>query len=356
MRLAAVFAIVGVAAPSLVQAQAGESSEPRFVLRGFSNVDFNVPWGDSDPDGEEPNSAFLLGQFDLYMTSRLTDQISFLGEVVFELNEAQEAVVDVERLQIRYRWSDGFRAAAGRGHTALGYWNEVYHHGALLQPTVERPEALKFEDDGGILPVHFVGLEVGGKALAGAWTLRYVGTVANGRGPGLDVIQGTADANDSKAWGAKLGAGVGAARSIEFGPVLYADTIPADPATPGRESELSERILGGYAVYHDARVELFSEYFHVRHTDQSDQTRFDHQAGYAIGVLRAGSWRPYLGIDWLDLEEGDAFFAGHTDLTRLIAGIRYDTGAFHAIKLEYRHDDRPWGVAEELALQAAFTF
>ena len=116
MRLAAVFAIVGVAAPSLVRAQAGESSEPRFVLRGFSNVDFNVPWGDSDPDGEEPNSAFLLGQFDLYMTSRLTDQISFLGEVVFELNEEQEAVVDVERGDGRATFilKDGARAPVSR--------------------------------------------------------------------------------------------------------------------------------------------------------------------------------------------------------------------------------------------------
>ena len=71
----------------------------------------------------------------------------------------QEVVVDVERLQIAYRWSDALRLTAGRGHTALGYWNESYHHGKLLQPTVERPEVLKFEDDGGILPVHFVGLE-----------------------------------------------------------------------------------------------------------------------------------------------------------------------------------------------------
>src|SRR5262245_14781893 len=184
--------LTGVLASSWAAAQNRDSAPadtaPRFTLRGFANVDFNGRWGDP-VDEATGKSAFALGQFDLYMTSKLSENVSFLGETVFELDEQQEFVVDVERLQLSYRWSDAFRLNVGRGHTALGYWNEAYHHGALLQPTVERPEALKFEDDGGILPVHFVGLEAAGRASIGAWDLGYVGYVANGRGPRPDVIQ-----------------------------------------------------------------------------------------------------------------------------------------------------------------------
>src|SRR5262245_29563842 len=108
---------------------------PRFNLRGFTNVDFSGRGGDLPPDDTAGKTAFALGQFDLYMVSKLSDNISFLGEAVFELDEQQEFAVDVERLQIDYHWSDALRLKLGRGHTALGYWNESFHHGKLLQPT-----------------------------------------------------------------------------------------------------------------------------------------------------------------------------------------------------------------------------
>src|SRR5207244_12772364 len=125
------------------------------------------------------SSCAAVGQFHLYLVSRLQRNLSFLGECVIETGEGGETGVDLERMYIRYAWSDYLHLAAGRTHTALGYWNEVFHHGTLLQPTVERPEALKFEDDGGILPVHSVGIEVGGRAERDDWTLDYVGNIAN---------------------------------------------------------------------------------------------------------------------------------------------------------------------------------
>ena len=82
----------------------------------------------------------------------MTNRLSFLGEVIFEFDDNGEAVVDIERVVFKYTLSDQLWASMGRHHTQLGYWNEVFHHGLLLQPTVDRPEGLKFEDDGGILP------------------------------------------------------------------------------------------------------------------------------------------------------------------------------------------------------------
>ena len=39
-----------------------------------------------------------------------------------------------------------FKVAAGRFHTALGYWNETYHHGTYLHTSITRPVAVRFED------------------------------------------------------------------------------------------------------------------------------------------------------------------------------------------------------------------
>ena len=333
-----------------------EGIGPRLNLRGFADVDFVGPWGAPPPGEAENRSAFALGQFDLYMVSKLTDSISFLGETVFELDENQETGVDVERLQINYHWSDAFRIAAGRGHTALGYWNESFHHGVLLQPTVARPEALKFEDDGGILPVHFVGLEASGRTGHGAWDLGYVGYVANGRGIRPDVVQGAFDANQGKAVGGKLSLSREGRQGFRFGVAAYHDVIPPDPAIVGRESPLGEWVLGAHFVYQSEHARLYSEYFHLRHDDQTTGAGYTHEAAYAIGVVQSGRFSPYGGVDWMRIDSADPYFAGYRSLTRVLVGLRFDLVSFNALKLEYQHDNRPGGVSQAVVLQSAFTF
>jgi len=336
---------------------ATEDTAPRFNLRGFANVDFSARGGDSAPDDTTGRTAFALGQFDLYMVSKLADNITFLGETVFELDEQQEFAVDVERLQIGYHWSDALRLNVGRGHTALGYWNEAFHHGKLLQPTVERPEALKFEDDGGILPVHFVGLEASGRASLGAWDLSYVGYVANGRGPTPEVVQGAFDANGSKAVGGKLSLARQGRRTFTLGPMVYHDVIPPNPGQPGREGEIAQTILGAHLVYQDERFNLYSEYFHIRDEVRSTGERFSHEAAYAVGVVHFGKWSPYAGIDWQSLDSGDPYYGPPlASVTRALFGVRWDVVGFNALKLEYQHDDRPWGVEHVVVVQSAFTF
>ena len=127
----------------------------------------------------------------------------------------------MERLQIRYNyWTvSGWPWV---GATPLGYWNEAYHHGALLEPTVDRPEALKFEDDGGILPVHFVGLEFSGKAPLAGGDLGYEACVANGRGAMPDVVQGALDLNKGKAVSAKLDLSLGSQHTWPSAPACTA--------------------------------------------------------------------------------------------------------------------------------------
>ena len=60
-----------------------------------------------------------------------------------------------------------FNVSIGRGHTAMGYWNQTFHHGKWFQTTTDRPAIYRFEDDIGILPVH---LSVWNSAVL--WTCR----------------------------------------------------------------------------------------------------------------------------------------------------------------------------------------
>ena len=128
---------------------------------------------------------------------------------------------------------------SARVHTALGYWNLTYHHGLLLQPTIRRPEALRFEDNGGILPIHNVGLAGGGRVFAGDWSFDYTANLANGRGPDRTKVQNGTDANDEKAIVVNL---VGTYTDrLSVGVSFYDDDIPPDPAVPGREGTTARR-------------------------------------------------------------------------------------------------------------------
>jgi hypothetical protein len=63
------------------------------------------------------------------MTSKLSDHLSFLAEMVFGADTTNEVGIDIERYQLVYRLNDYFSVSGGRFHTAIGYYNTAYHHG-----------------------------------------------------------------------------------------------------------------------------------------------------------------------------------------------------------------------------------
>jgi len=330
---------------------------PRFTLHGFADVTAGIDRSNSGGQESSFDNSFGIGALDLFITSRLARNISFLGETVFEQDSDGHSVVDVERLVLKYTLSDQFWISLGRHHTSLGYWNENYHHGLFLQPVVQRPEALKFEDDGGILPVHSVGVALGGRWFRGSWGLDYAANIGNGRGAAVDEIQNGSDLNDSKAFTTRLTVSRERIGRILFGATLHLDTIPPNPAITGREGEMRERIAGGHFTYRDDRLEVLSEYYDVLHVDVATDERYHHPAYYAIGIWRQFKWKPYVGYDRLNLDEADLFYAGSViDVKRALVGVRWDLQTFNAIKFEYRHDNRDGVGVHGLYMQASFTF
>src|SRR5437773_2462890 len=73
-------------------------------IRGF--VNFNAYYVHDTIKETKDLNFFRLGQYDLFITSQVTDKISFLGESVFEFDG--DFGVDVERLFAKYTHSDHF--------------------------------------------------------------------------------------------------------------------------------------------------------------------------------------------------------------------------------------------------------
>src|SRR5215467_14030869 len=121
-------------------------------LHGFLDVRAGYQ-GNNGPRG------FGVGNLDFYLTPKIGDRIKGLVELVFEVSSTTgEIESDLERAQIGYVFSDAATVWAGRFHSPWGYWNTAFHHGAQIQTSITRPQFLEFEDHGGIIPAHTVGL------------------------------------------------------------------------------------------------------------------------------------------------------------------------------------------------------
>jgi hypothetical protein len=335
--------------------QVRELSQPQFTNK---NNALDIPslkirgFADTQYEANEDDNNFTLGDMDLFITSEVARNLKFFTEVVVEFESSGETVIDLERYVIEYEYADWLHISAGRGHTAIGYWNHTFHHGKWLYTTTDRPAIFEFEDKGGILPVHFVGIAVEGNLQFDFGNLSYMTNLANGRDRVHTKVQRIKDANDSKQVSMMFTLEPDFARGLGVGANVLFDSIPNNPAV-GRFDSTQEAIAGFHLFYIDNKVEFITEFQHIDHSSIAD---FSHNGGYVQVAHRFGKFKPYYRFDFLNIDPHDSYFADKEDLDRHTFGIRYDWKTFAAIKLEYRHSETDsksnnWGT-----VQIAFAF
>ena len=345
------------------------SAASGFEFRGFSDITYTATKNKQDLAGGG-NSAFALGQFDLYVSQSLSDRVDILSELVVEANEVGEFGVDLERLQVGYIFSDEMRVWTGRFHNLLGYWNTAFHHGAQLQTTIERPQFLKFEDDGGILPVHVVGLWATGRFPTSVATLEYGIMAGNGAkiidvdpasfsGGALDP-NSVSDNNNSKAFSFRLRAvpsaidGLGVGISGNFSKVQFFDSSGTLTAINGEE-EVRQVILGADLEYLANNIQFLTEFYQI---SDKDSKTFQNHAWYVQGGYKiADRYTPYIRFEHVEVNENDPYFTalGTSDFDKTVVGIRFDIIPISSLKAEVRFVDGI-GDHQEYAIQWAFGF
>ncbi|MEQ1832831.1 MAG: hypothetical protein ABL977_07225 [Candidatus Eisenbacteria bacterium] len=327
---------------------------PRLDLHGFFDVTSSVARirraaGDSTTFGS------ALGQFDLFMSTKLAEHVSFLGELVVEAEDDGSSAIELERAYVRYSVSDHLRVTAGRTHSAVSYWYVTCHHGALLQPTIQRPMPVRFEDEsgGGYLPAHAVGVELSGRGSLGDLTLDWVANVANGRSTERATVQTTRDRNRDKQVGASVSLSGSGPLEWHAGGALFRDRVAQPVALPG---ELDQDIASVHLVTRNAWFDETGEWFAVRNRERRSGAVQTSHAWYAVATFGPGRWRPYAALEGLRIPAADAFFAGMQDMDRGTLGVRFDVNASNTIKFEYRNGLSAGERTHELMVQTAFTF
>jgi hypothetical protein len=302
--------------------QAGPTS-PVFV-RAFGAVN----WGAADKP--TASNSFALGQLALFATSALSERVSVLAEIVMEGSRDTRVVTDLERLELTLRFNDSLHLSAGRYHTGIGFYNTAFHHGAYFETLIGRPRIFSFEDEGGVLPVHELGLSARGAIPKTGGALHYLAEVGNGRSwdEGGEDIATSPDTNSAKSFNLGLSLRPQQVNGLEFGTSFYRDRIPRAEATP-----VENRILAVYAVYRTPLAEVMAEWLRLSYQDESGT--YVSRPGYVQVSHAWGRLRPYYRYDRQIVAPGSPVIGFAADYEANIAGLRIDTPHWVGLKVQY---------------------
>jgi hypothetical protein len=302
-------------------------------VHGFMDVGFATHTGSTTN-----NRGFNVGALSFYLTPKFGDRVTALVEPNFEVTSTGGINVDMERLQLGYALNDRLTGWAGRFHTPYGYWNTAFHHGSQMQTSILRPRFIDFEDKGGILPAHTVGLWATGKTRTAGGKVTYDLYVGNRPSIDAGVL------NMNQAGNSNHQALVGANVGYEFSGTLSGLRLSLhtlrgnvnEVATPN-ETELNA--FGGAAIYQARDWEVLSEYYDFGNRDKSGNTGTHNSwAGYLQVGKTFDSLTPYIRVEHAVLDQKDNYFSAQTDngqsYARQSLGVRYEVNPNTALKLE----------------------
>jgi hypothetical protein len=309
-------------------------------FRGFADVGFlaSTQKGATNSNTSGAHPTFFDGPFNLFMTSRMNDQFSALAEMLIEYGPTNSTSLDLERLELHYTPSDYFNLTAGRFHSAIGYYNTTYHHASWLIPTVTRPFLFAFEDQGGILPTHNVGLSAAGAIPSGALGLHYVAEFGNGRPAAsvsqasLEQVQVAQSDKNRKAFNVAAYARPAAIPGLQVGFSVYEDHY-----YPAGLPKIGQTISDAYVSYHPSGFEFTGEFLELRHDLEGAHKTFHIPGFYSILSKDIGRGvKPYLSWEYINVPRNEPLFGTSIGLRHgPSTGVRYDFTDFAAFKLEY---------------------
>ena len=202
-----------------------------------------------------------------------------------------------------YRPSRYFNISGGRYHTSIGYYNTAYHHGTWFQTATGRPFMDYFEDSGGVLPVHGVGISTTGLVPGtGRLEMHWIAELSNGRSSdaNLQSVQNFLSDKDHKAFNVAAFVKPEWAPGLQLGGSYYNDRM----VPPGRP-DVSQSIASLYAVYINSGWESLNEIVLLRNHAAGATKTFHSPLGYTQLSRKFGRFRPYYRFQYVNVASND---------------------------------------------------
>ncbi|MEO8179789.1 MAG: hypothetical protein ABI895_13220 [Deltaproteobacteria bacterium] len=329
---------------------AQEGFEPSLHIKIFSDINFDVRTGE--------NAAFRLGGVDFFLTGELSEQFSALSESVLEFLDGGTAF-DLERIYLEWHPRSWLQLRFGRDHLMMGRYMQTYHHALLFQLATERPLLFAFEDEGGLLPAHQIGIEAKGDVTLPGLVLHYALGLGNGRGQFGDDVLNTFDRDGFKSRLAQLSVLPDFAPGLELGVSGYWDQIAPGYSDPSGTAlivhPVHEYIAAAHAAYVAYPIDAQAEGYWLLHHEQATEQTTHMLGGFLQLGIDFAAWGPYARFEAIQRDSEDAFFnvsAAPLRFTELRGGLRYSLADQAVLKLECAHEFE--ASTNSLVLQAAF--
>ncbi len=331
---------------------------PVLKFRGFTDLGFGVGSASNHlifPLGVPAHSTFTIGEFDLFMSSKISEHLSFASELVVGPGSDNSWGLDIERIQLTYRANPYFEVSGGRYHTSIGYYNTMFHHGTWFQTATGRPFMYLFEDAGGLLPVHNVGLTTTGLLPgSGKLGLHWIAEVGNGRTSDRNAytVQNFVADKNRKSMNFALYAKPEWLPGLQVGASMYRDRLYPDAITPVRQT-----LGSAYVAFNNSSWEFLGEGVLLRNASGFDHRVYNTPMMYSQVSRRVGAYRPYVRYQYVNSSMGDPVNAFKGVYAGPSFGVRYDVSDYAAIKFQYNRVNQT-GIRSlnGLETQIAFTF
>ncbi|MGB6690641.1 MAG: hypothetical protein WBE76_22615 [Terracidiphilus sp.] len=346
------------------------TSGPTLNIRGFFDYNFGVG-SIANPlvfpiidDGCEtcgnpptpPHSAFQADEFDLFMTSKLADRLSFLAEMVFGPDTTNEFSIDIERYTLTYKANRYFSANAGRVHTSIGYYNTAYHHGNWFSTATGRPIMYLFEDSGGILPVHLVGLSfTGAVPKTQKLGLHWVGEVGNGLSSNSYVAESVQNFYSDRNY-----------KATNIAAYIKPELLPGaqiggswyhDGLNPTGVPEVRQNIESAHVVFFNSAWESMTEGVMLSNHLMGTPAPLRSPMAYTQVARKFGIYKPYFRYQYVRDNPKDPVNLLKGTYYGPSIGLRTDFSEYVAFKLQFNHlFESNQSAGNGLDSQLAFTF
>ncbi len=334
---------------------------PVLKIRAFA--DFNLGLGSDAnhlifplvPNGTPIHNTFQIGEFDLFLSSRLSKTVSAVAEIVIGAGQTNYWGLDIERLQITYKPSPYFSISGGRYHSSIGYYNTAFHHGTWFQTATGRPFMFLFEDSGGVLPVHQVGVTTYGLVPhSGKLEMHWVAEMGNGRSsdPTGQPVQNFFSDKNHKSFNLAAYIRPQWLSGLQMGGSYYHDRL-----VPVGIPHVNENLASAYAVYINSEWEIFNEAVLMNHKIDGAAKSFNSPLAYTQISRKFGVYRPYFRFQYVNIPNGDPVSNYTGRYEGPSAGLRMDFTEYAALKVQYnRLYQRALPARNGVEMQAAFTF
>ncbi len=313
-----------------------EAQKLRSVVNGYGHMNYNL-LSDLNSSNDPTKSYFELGEHDLFVNTYFKERISFLGEFVVKYTKGSPTTfsASIERARLKFDYYKNHSVLLGKLHTPANYWNDVYHHGRVFFPTIDRPISFSY-----IVPLHNLGVQFQGQNL-GKLNFGYDVAIGNGIS--------SSDAFDENLTPATtIAFHIKPIDNMRIGASYFYDHLSdasisgihtGHTMAPGHvhgttyKGALNFHLASTSFAYFGDKLEFLNEFaFNPTQTDTLGLAQNISNFTY-VGYRLKEKHVPYLIADFLKIDKND-LYTYHYDIMKLSLGYRYEFNELINVKAQ----------------------